>query len=192
MSPQSRFSHSQTRSAAFLPSAGGGVNMSASESDVNAPLGAFAEVEAAILREVSSGLERLVGELKKRRLPALKLHDESWLDDHDGITRYITVHGFLLNKNKYPELYSTVRALLRLAEIDAEKIELYATVEDGIIVHIEENVSNEYGRELGTDHKNLSIESIIHEAKRKTEKYNHSSLREALSRLLEALEEGRE
>jgi hypothetical protein len=58
------------------------------------------------------------------------------------------------------------------------------------LAETEQNKANNYGRELGTDHKNLPIETIMYEAKRKTEKYNHSSLKEALSRLLEVLEEG--
>jgi hypothetical protein len=161
-----------------------------SNPESNAPgMGAFAEVEAAILREVTSGLRFIEEELKKRKLPAIKINNNSWLDDYNGVTRYITVHGFLLNKNKYAQLYSTVSALLRLAEIEVERLGLYATVEDGITVHIEKDVSNEYGRELGTDHRNLPIEFLIEEAKEKAQQYNIDKLKEALHRLLESLEE---
>jgi hypothetical protein len=164
-----------------------------SNPESNAPgMGAFAEVEAAILREVTSGLKRFVDELRKRRLPTIKLHAESWLDNYNGIARYITVHGFLLDKSKYPELYAAIVDLLKLAEIEAERVELYITIEDGITVHIEEDISNEYGRELGTDHKNLSLNFIIQCVKEKAENYNYEKLKEALQRLLESLEKVRE
>jgi hypothetical protein len=164
-----------------------------SNPESNAPgMGAFAEVEAAILREVTSGLNVFVKELKKRKLPTIKLRDESWLDDHDGITRYITVHGFLLNKDEYPELYTVVLALLKLAEVEVDRVKIYVTAEDGITIHAEKDVSNEYGREIGTDNKNFSIKNLVEEAKEKVQQHNIDKLKLALHRLLESLEEVRE
>jgi hypothetical protein len=162
----------------------------ASESENNAPSGAFTEVEAAALREVTSGLRRLIEELRSMALPVIKLHDESWIDDYNGISRYVNIHGFLISKNEYPELYEAVRTLLEIVELDPDRIELYITVEDGITIHVERDIDNEYGRFLGVDNKNLSLGFIIHQAKEKAKNYNHEKLKEALHRLLEALEEG--
>jgi hypothetical protein len=165
----------------------------ASNPEPDAPgTGDFTEVGAAALREVSSGLRKFVEEIKMRKLPTIRLNDASWLDDHNGVVRHLTVHGFLLSKSKYPELYAAVRALLKIAEIEAERVELYATTEDGITIHVEEDISNEYGRELGTDHGNLPLSFIIQEAKEKTKNYNYEKLKEALQHLLESLEGGRE
>ena len=132
------------------------------------------------LGEIRRSLKELAKELQNKKAPALELEVQGWLDDHDGKIEITERHGF-------PVPLPEIKELLKVAEIEADCIEVYATVEDGITVWGKRAVENEYGREIGHDHFVISLSALVERAMEVAEEYSIPKVAERLEALAKAV-----
>lgn len=120
------------------------------------------------IREVCILLEK-----EKTLLEWIHLRNVNWLEDHNGIERYLRVRGLYID---YPE---ELEKLVREYYGDNVKIEELVLAingeRKGLLLHLSKKVYNEYDRYVGTDYWTIDfmrfLETLIERRKQEKDKF---------------------